>query len=261
MANLALLTLLLGRIRRSRRHVLFLAGRRPMPFDRSMPSLGCLRKAPLQITAKAKAISGHEASSPRTIAFVDPFCHVPRSVKTETETSSSRSVFGIVKTTSSSTMFCRPDRDRQVPLRPFLYKTDPKRLGFVTCATTHVQLRRLAKYHFMLARPASRTPNDRRLVDLVQLQAPNTRVAQMPNSRVIFILNPRASAPLSVGPTCQPPVATRGNSGLAYQKFGQFGSILEKEDHWSKNKHGVDGMRKGNKNGVASDDLRTLKPP
>ena len=28
-------------------------------------------------------------------------------------------------------------------------------------------------------------------------------------------LNPRASAPLSVGPTCQLPVATRGNSGLA----------------------------------------------
>ena len=34
-------------------------------------------------------------------------------------------------------------------------------------------------------------------------------------------LNPRASAPLSVGPTCQPPVATRGNSGLAYRKFKQ----------------------------------------
>ena len=34
-------------------------------------------------------------------------------------------------------------------------------------------------------------------------------------------LNPRASAPLNVGPTCQPPVATRGNSGLAYRKFGQ----------------------------------------
>ena len=32
---------------------------------------------------------------------------------------------------------------------------------------------------------------------------------------------PRASAPLSVGPPCQPPVATRGNSGLAYRKFGQ----------------------------------------
>ena len=39
--------------------------------------------------------------------------------------------------------------------------------------------------------------------------------------RVIIILNPRASAPLSVGPTCQLPVATRGNTGLAYQKFGQ----------------------------------------
>ena len=36
---------------------------------------------------------------------------------------------------------------------------------------------------------------------------------------------------------------------------------LEKDEHWSKNKHGVDGMRKGNKNGVTSDDFRTLKPP
>ena len=39
--------------------------------------------------------------------------------------------------------------------------------------------------------------------------------------RVIIILPPRASAPLSVGPTCQLPVTTRGNSGLAYRKFGQ----------------------------------------
>ena len=28
---------------------------------------------------------------------------------------------------------------------------------------------------------------------------------------------------VSVGPTCQGPVATRGNSGLAYRKFGQSG--------------------------------------
>ena len=41
--------------------------------------------------------------------------------------------------------------------------------------------------------------------------------------RVIFILNPRASAPLSIGPNCQSPVATRGNSGLAYRKLGQSG--------------------------------------
>ena len=31
------------------------------------------------------------------------------------------------------------------------------------------------------------------------------------------------------------------------------------DEHWSKNKHGDDGMRKGNKNGVTSDDFRTLK--
>ena len=39
------------------------------------------------------------------------------------------------------------------------------------------------------------------------------------------------------------------------------GLALEKDEHWSKNKHGDDGMRKGNKNGVTSDDFRTLKPP
>jgi len=39
------------------------------------------------------------------------------------------------------------------------------------------------------------------------------------------------------------------------------GPSLEKDEHWSKNKHGVDGMRKGNKNEVSSDDFRTLKPP
>ena len=39
------------------------------------------------------------------------------------------------------------------------------------------------------------------------------------------------------------------------------GPNLEKDEHWSKNTHGVDGMRKGIKNGVTSDDFRTLKPP
>ena len=39
------------------------------------------------------------------------------------------------------------------------------------------------------------------------------------------------------------------------------GPSLEKDEHWSKNKHGDDGMHKGNKNGVSSDDFRTLKPP
>ena len=35
----------------------------------------------------------------------------------------------------------------------------------------------------------------------------------------------------------------------------------KRDEHWSKTKHGDDGMHKGNKNGVASDDFRTLKPP
>ncbi len=39
------------------------------------------------------------------------------------------------------------------------------------------------------------------------------------------------------------------------------GSSLEKDEHWGKRKHGDDGMRKGNKNGVTSDDFRSLKPP
>ena len=34
-----------------------------------------------------------------------------------------------------------------------------------------------------------------------------------------------------------------------------------RDEHWSKTKHGDDGMRKGIKNGVTSDDFRTLKPP
>ena len=35
----------------------------------------------------------------------------------------------------------------------------------------------------------------------------------------------------------------------------------KRDEHWSKTKPGDDGMRKGNKNGVTSDDFRTLKPP
>ena len=39
------------------------------------------------------------------------------------------------------------------------------------------------------------------------------------------------------------------------------GSSLDKIDEpWSKFKHGDDGICKGNKNGVTSDDSRTLKP-
>ena len=39
------------------------------------------------------------------------------------------------------------------------------------------------------------------------------------------------------------------------------GPSLEKDEHWSKNKHGDDDMPKGNKNVVSSDDFRTLKQP
>ena len=38
-------------------------------------------------------------------------------------------------------------------------------------------------------------------------------------------------------------------------------SLDKKDEHWSKIKHGDDGMRKGDKNGVTMDDFRTLKPP
>ena len=38
-------------------------------------------------------------------------------------------------------------------------------------------------------------------------------------------------------------------------------SLDKKDEPWNKFKHGDDGMRKGIKNGVTSDDFRTLKPP
>ena len=38
-------------------------------------------------------------------------------------------------------------------------------------------------------------------------------------------------------------------------------SLDKKDEHWSKIKHGYDGMRKGNKKGVTCDDFTTLKPP
>ena len=39
------------------------------------------------------------------------------------------------------------------------------------------------------------------------------------------------------------------------------GPSLEKDEHWIKNKHGDDGMHKGNKNRVTSYYFRSLKPP
>ena len=38
-------------------------------------------------------------------------------------------------------------------------------------------------------------------------------------------------------------------------------SLDKKDESWSKFKHGDDGMLKGIKNRVTSDDFRTLKPP
>ena len=38
-------------------------------------------------------------------------------------------------------------------------------------------------------------------------------------------------------------------------------SLDKKDEPWRNFKHGDDGMRKGNKNGVTSDDFRTLTPP
>ena len=38
-------------------------------------------------------------------------------------------------------------------------------------------------------------------------------------------------------------------------------SLDKKDEPWSKFKHGDDGMCRGNKNGVTSDDYRTVKPP
>ena len=44
-----------------------------------------------------------------------------------------------------------------------------------------------------------------------------------------------------------------------YNRLNQVGVNLP--DSRTKTKHGDDGMRKGIKNGVTSDDFRTLKPP
>ena len=60
---------------------------------------------------------------------------------------------------------------------------------------------------------------------------------------------------------------SNGHENMMMPKLNTFvlltneGPSLEKDEHWSKNKHGVDGMRKGDKNRVSSDDFRTLKPP
>ena len=35
----------------------------------------------------------------------------------------------------------------------------------------------------------------------------------------------------------------------------------QRDEHWSKTKDGDDGMPKGNKNGVPSDDFRNFKQP
>ena len=44
--------------------------------------------------------------------------------------------------------------------------------------------------------------------------------------------------------------------------LNNFEEAMEKRDeHWSKTRPGDDGMCKGNKNGVTSDDFRTLKTP
>ena len=43
--------------------------------------------------------------------------------------------------------------------------------------------------------------------------------------------------------------------------INEWPSMDKNHEHWSKIKHGDDGMHKGNNNGVTSDDFRTLKPP
>ena len=35
----------------------------------------------------------------------------------------------------------------------------------------------------------------------------------------------------------------------------------KKDEHWSMIKHGDDGPREGDKNGISNEDFRTLKPP
>ena len=94
------------------------------------------------------------------------------------------------------------------------------------------------------------------------------------------IVTPTGPAAIHIGPitrarTCQlnyQVLSFLGNDSNVHEnmmlpKLDTFvlltkeGASLEKDEHWSKNKHGVDGMRKGDKNRVSSDDFRSLKPP
>ena len=88
-------------------------GRTASPPARASPSVRC--PAAFFCRCQGHRIQGRKA------AFGDPFRQVPRPVKTKTETFSSRNVFGIVKATSSSTTFCRLDRDQQVPRRRVMF--------------------------------------------------------------------------------------------------------------------------------------------
>ena len=51
-----------------------------------------------------------------------------------------------------------------------------------------------------------------------------------------------------------------GNDSNVHENM-MLPKLDKKDEPWSKFKHGDDGMRKGIKNGVTSDDFRTLKPP
>ena len=115
---------------------------------------------------------------------------------------------------------------------------------------------------------------------------PSTKGHEIPSSSSIYdedintIVTPTAPAAIHTGPITRARarqlnyqvLSFLGNDSNVHEnmmlpKLDTFvlltneGPSFEKDEHWSKNKHGDDGMRMGNKNGVTSDDFRTLKPP
>ena len=108
----------------------------------------------------------------------------------------------------------------------------------------------------------------------------STHIRDVPDEDINTIVTPTAPAAIHTGPITRARarqlnyqvLSFLGNDSNVHEnmmlpKLDTFvlltneGPSLEKDEHWSKNKHGDDAMRKGNKNGVTSDDFRTLKPP
>ena len=105
--------------------------------------------------------------------------------------------------------------------------------------------------------------------------------AHLPDEDINTIVTPKTPAAIHTGPITRARarqlnyqvLSFLGNDSNVHEnvmvpKLDTFvlltneGPSLDKKDEpWSKFKHGDDDMHKGIKNGVTSDDFRTLKPP